>query len=118
MTQARAQRPVIVGVDGSDVTLAAARFAFDEARRRPAPLITEVRDGDPVAVLHELSARAQLIVLGSRGLGGVAGLLLGSTASGVVAHAQCPVVVLPDDTSVVVRDPRSVVVPVSAGENR
>jgi nucleotide-binding universal stress UspA family protein len=70
---------------------------------------TSVRDGDPVTVLTELSADAQLVVLGSRGVGGVAGLLLGSATSGVVAHARCPVVVLPDDAAVVVRGRRSVV---------
>jgi len=74
---------------------------------------TSVRDGDPVTVLTELSADAQLLVLGSRGIGGVAGLLLGSAASGVVAHARCPVVVLPDDAAVVMRGRRSVVVGVA-----
>jgi nucleotide-binding universal stress UspA family protein len=71
---------------------------------------TSVVDGHPVAVLCELSEQAQLIVLGSRGVGGVIGLLLGSTASRVVAHAACPVIVLPDDADVLVPDRRSVVV--------
>lgn len=76
-------------------------------------VVTSVRSGDPVTVLTELSTGAQLVVLGSRGVGGVAGLLLGSAASGVVAHAGCPVVVLPDETTVVMRDRRSVVVGVA-----
>jgi nucleotide-binding universal stress UspA family protein len=67
-------------------------------------------EGRPVEVLREATAEAQLLVLGSRGAGGVAGLLLGSTASGVVAGASCPVVVLPDDTLVSVSERRSVVV--------
>jgi nucleotide-binding universal stress UspA family protein len=50
------------------------------------------------------------MVLGSRGAGGLAGLLLGSTASRVVAHAGCPVLVLPDEADVLVRGRRSVVV--------
>lgn len=74
-----------------------------------ADVTTSVRQGDPVTVLTELSADAQLVVLGSRGVGGVAGLLLGSAVSGVVTHAHCPVVVLPDETAVVVHGRRSVV---------
>lgn len=69
-----------------------------------------VADGDPVAVLRDASAGAALVVVGSRGAGGVAGLVLGSTAAGLVASAQCPVVVLPDDTAAVVHGRRSVVV--------
>jgi nucleotide-binding universal stress UspA family protein len=67
-------------------------------------------DENPVVALRTASEDAQLLVVGSRGVGGVAGLLLGSTANGVVAHAACPVVVLPDETSVIVRERTSVVV--------
>lgn len=77
----------------------------------PADRVTgEVADGGPTTVLLSASAHAQLLVVGSRGSGGVAGLLVGSTASGVVAHADCPVVVLPDETAALVPDRRSVVV--------
>lgn len=38
---------------------------------------------------------ADLLVTGSRGVGGFAGLLVGSTTSQVVHHADCPVVVIP-----------------------
>jgi nucleotide-binding universal stress UspA family protein len=64
----------------------------------------------PVDALRDASARAQLLVLGSRGAGGVAGLLVGSTATAVVPAAECPVLVLPDETSVTVSQRRSVVV--------
>jgi len=63
-----------------------------------------------VDVLREESARAGLLVLGSRGAGGVAGLLVGHTANAVVAAAECPVVVLPDESTVTVTRRRSVVV--------
>jgi nucleotide-binding universal stress UspA family protein len=66
--------------------------------------------GHPVDVLSAASARAQLVVLGGRGVGGMVGVLLGSTAGRVVAQASCPVAVLPDDPDVLVRDRRTVVV--------
>lgn len=36
--------------------------------------------------------------MGRRGHGGFKGLLMGSTSSACVAHAPCPVLVLPDET--------------------
>ncbi|MCZ2812065.1 universal stress protein [Modestobacter sp. VKM Ac-2979] len=69
-----------------------------------------VVEGDPAEVLRAASADAQLLVLGIRGVGGVAGLVVGSTTTAVVTTAGCPVLVLPDDTSVTVSRRRSVVV--------
>ncbi len=74
------------------------------------PVSWSVVEGAPADVLREASARAQLVVLGSRGVGGVAGLVIGSTASAVVPSSDCPVLVLPDDSSVAVSERRSVVV--------
>jgi hypothetical protein len=38
-----------------------------------------------------------MLVVGSRGRGGFRGVVIGSTATQVVGHAQCPVVVVPVD---------------------
>ncbi|MBL3669593.1 universal stress protein [Streptomyces sp. M2CJ-2] len=52
-------------------------------------------DGAPGALLPELGATAQLLVLGSRGRGGFASLLLGSNSLAAARDAECPVVVVP-----------------------
>lgn len=48
----------------------------------------------PVPVLVAESERAQLVVLGDRGLGGVTGLLVGSVAVALASQGRCPVVVV------------------------
>jgi nucleotide-binding universal stress UspA family protein len=58
---------------------------------------TNLVGGGAVAAVLEEAERARLVVLGSRGLGGWSGLMVGSVASQVSTHAQCPVVVMPHD---------------------
>jgi nucleotide-binding universal stress UspA family protein len=130
----------VVGVDGSESSLAALRWAVDEARAHgggdvravqvwqlpysenyqlpdlntiqekaklrlestmetvgdtsPVEVHAELREGQPAAVLCELSSEADLVVVGSRGHGGFGALLLGSVSAQVVRHAKCSVFVV------------------------
>jgi nucleotide-binding universal stress UspA family protein len=139
---------IVVGVDGSDRSREALRWAVEEAKLRgdkvlavhaweppvvpaadipptPAPplylpeLIAQVQEraealvehvtaefandgvdveptaieGAAAAVLVEVAEDADLVVVGSRGRGGLAGLLLGSVSQQVAQHARCPVVI-------------------------
>lgn len=133
---------LVVGVDGSEGSLRALRWALREARVHTAPVRAVLAwsyldqspgsfdvaygendararlDGALEAVAGEvgdvevervvvcdLPARAllanagdaDLLVVGSRGVGGFKGLLLGSVSHQVVQHAPCPVVVVPGE---------------------
>ncbi len=51
----------------------------------------------PVPALLDHSRTAQLVVVGSRGRGGFAGMLLGSTSQALITHSGCPVVIVGSD---------------------
>ena len=136
---------VVVGVDGSESSMAALRVAVEEAKTRGAKLRIVVAwhiplavytdglpppeditsdmqgaaqeiaeqaeaavpagveyeaklcEGQAADVLVEESAGAEVLVVGSRGLGGFARLVLGSVSQHVSHHAKCPVVIVPPD---------------------
>ncbi|MGW0081091.1 universal stress protein [Streptomyces sp. NPDC003393] len=79
---------------------APARRALSRARERararcPGLRLEEEQVGGPAtAALLKASQRAGLLVLGSRGLSGFTGFLVGSVALGTVARAACPVVLV------------------------
>ncbi|HEY6740035.1 MAG TPA: universal stress protein [Actinopolymorphaceae bacterium] len=79
------------------------RYSEDQVETEIAPLRTryprvEVRviavQGKPASVLAERAAGTALLVVGSRGRGGITGLLLGSVSQSVLHHADCPVAVV------------------------
>lgn len=60
----------------------------------PPPLRRTIRAGVTARILIEESRRCGLLVLGSRGHGGFAGMLLGSVSSACAEHAHCPVLIV------------------------
>ncbi|RAS71286.1 nucleotide-binding universal stress UspA family protein [Lentzea atacamensis] len=116
--------PVVVGVDLSPGSDPALGFGFEEAAAMGVPLVAALAQVDepssslnarlsgwpqkhpdvaveelvvgerPIPSLLELGERAGLLVVGSRGRGGFAGMLLGSTSQALIYHAPCPVAVV------------------------
>jgi nucleotide-binding universal stress UspA family protein len=62
---------------------------------RDVEVARHVLDGNPSSLLIEFSTAVDLVVVGTRGRGGFAGVLLGSTSQMVLSHSTCPVMVVP-----------------------
>lgn len=63
----------------------------------PAEITVQAMIGQPAPLLIEASKAADLLIVGSRGNGGFARLLLGSVTTQVAEHAQCPVTIVKHD---------------------
>jgi nucleotide-binding universal stress UspA family protein len=68
--------------------------ALEHVDREGLDLRSELVEGAPAQSLLDAAERADLLVVGSRGHGGFAGLLLGSVSQQCAQHAQCPVVIV------------------------
>ena len=79
---------------------------IDDARELALSVAPDIRighavaEGSPIDMLLEMSREAAMIVMGSRGLNGLSGMVLGSVSGAVVSHASCPVVVVREDNAV------------------
>nr|BFE74685.1 universal stress protein [Actinoplanes digitatis] len=63
---------------------------------QPVDVRIKVAHGLAAQILLEAAAGAELLVVGSRGHGAFAGMLLGSVSQHCIQHAPCPVIVIPD----------------------
>lgn len=114
-----------VSVHSQDLATAAARLegescrALDEAVTRaeeiaPRQLIdADLLTGPPALAVTQSGTGALMLVVGARGAGGFAAMLLGSVSRYAAMQASCPVVVVREETSAVhrevvvgIRDPR------------
>jgi nucleotide-binding universal stress UspA family protein len=95
--------PVATAAYDADVWRDAARETVEAALQSvtaddlPADIDRQVIEGPPAKVLVDAAKEGDMIVVGSRGRGGFAGLLLGSVSQQVAHHARCPVVIVPHE---------------------
>lgn len=75
--------------------------AVEEARAeaRDVQMETIAVEGQAANVLLEVAKGADLLVVGSRGLGGFRELLLGSVSQQCAHHATCPVAIVPHEVT-------------------
>ena len=70
--------------------------AQDTVGKIPGEIRTELIEGSPAEAIISVAKTREttVIVMGSRGLSAIAGLVLGSTSHKVVSHATCPVLIV------------------------
>jgi nucleotide-binding universal stress UspA family protein len=73
-----------------------ARIGAKIAEKCDVMVVCEAVEGQPAVALVHAALGAELLVVGTHGHGGFLGALLGSVSHHVIAHATCPVVVVPD----------------------
>jgi nucleotide-binding universal stress UspA family protein len=95
--------PIILWADAPELQNASdaaqeavAKAATELGESRPASVTVQAVNGFAAQELIDASRDADLMVVGSRGSGGFARLLMGSVSNQVVHHAHCPVVVVPN----------------------
>ncbi|MCL2780202.1 MAG: universal stress protein [Actinomycetia bacterium] len=86
------------GVVGAspDRALLGGHVALARERQPSVPVTMLASEGPAADALIEQSRRADLIVVGTRGRGGITQSMLGSVSYRVAAHADCPVAVIPE----------------------
>jgi len=91
---------VVVADERLDAEAATADAVERAVAGHPGEVERLVVSGSPAAELVAAADGASVLVVGSRGLGGFRGLLLGSVSRAVLHAAACPVVVVPADRSI------------------
>lgn len=85
-------RQILASAADAEVT----RLGEEAVQGQDVEIVCEAVEGHPAAALVLAAKDAAALVVGSRGHGGFVGALLGSVSQHVVAHASCPVVLIPD----------------------
>jgi nucleotide-binding universal stress UspA family protein len=85
------------GRDMAKVLDDAVRAVFGDQPPAGLKLELQVQEGGAAKVLLSASEGADMLIVGSRGHGGFAGLLLGSVSANVAEHASCPVFIVHGD---------------------
>ncbi|MET0473623.1 MAG: universal stress protein [Mycobacterium sp.] len=84
------------------------------ATRKDVKVDTAIVDGDPVAVLLAEARDAEMVCVGTTGIGVVSRMLLGSTATALAEGAHCPVAIIRDHVEGLQSDRRWIAVAVKA----
>ena len=84
----------LLALSQREQALAAEEIAGWSEKYPDVPVNRHVLRGHPIKAPVDHSKGAELLVVGSRGRSGFAGMLLGSVSQGVLHHAHCPVAVV------------------------